>query len=741
MPWSLPLSAGMLLGVGAAARDAGWLLFVLALATSLLAAWSRGRRGLALAVLIGLAAGALRYTAWSHRLDSVTTFLGEERVFEGVSDGRLLRLDGNPRVTVEAVKAGTLPAGRVRVRGVLVRAAGSRNPGGFDRASYLRRRGIAAQISVLEVLSVRPRPPLVERFRRGARAGLPPARAALMEAMTLGLRDELGDVRDSFAASGLAHVLAVSGLHLAVLVAALARLSAPLGRRRYPLLMAAAVAYVLLVGPSPSLVRACCMALAGLTCLALGYPRIEPWPVLALAACVGLLVAPASAFDLSFQLSYLAVAGMVGFTLPFARLLSGGARLPRPRRPQSFDPRASISAALAASMAAQLPTLSLVASTFHGLPLAAPILNLVAVPLAAILVPLGFCASVAGLAWLPVSVLLNQVVSPIAGFMLRLARVGAELPRLPWGEVSVHGHVCFFAAVVAIALVANGRLRPWRGAAVVLVAVLLSVAVPPAHHAPEVVFLDVGQGDATVVRLPGGVEILVDGGGTPFSDFDVGEAIVVPALRALAVGKLEVVVATHPDADHVEGLLAVLREFDVGTLVLGTVWPGNPLDERIRALASQRGVVVHEARRGERWVFGRGGRQAVFEVLNPPARSYGSTNADSVAFVLRYGGATQVLFLGDLPGDVEARLAVPAVPVLKVAHHGSARSTSVALLRAAHPRLAVVSVGRNGYGHPSPEVLERLRAAGVSTLTTQAHGAVRLPLSPRGPGPPSSYVP
>jgi competence protein ComEC len=302
--------------------------------------------------------------------------------------------------------------------------------------------------------------------------------------------------------------------------------------------------------------------------------------------------------------------------------------------------------------------------------------------------------------------------------------------------VSLFGHAAFALALLSLALVLHGRLRPWRSALVVLTAMLATALVPPAAAAPEVVFLDVGQGDATLLRLPGRVEVLIDGGGSPFGEDDVGARVVLPALRALGVRALDVVVATHADLDHVEGLVSVLQSMPVGTLVTGPPDPQRPIDARLRALARERGIALHRARRGERWLFGGGRWHAELSVLNPGERSAGNANDDSVALLLRYGGTPQALFLGDASSAVEERLALPRVPVLKVAHHGSGRSTGEALLRATGPRAAIVSVGRNGYGHPDPAVLQRLERHGVAVYSTLREGALRVALTPRGPLPP-----
>lgn len=736
VPWVLPLAAGTAAGVGAAAvlPGAGRALAVVGAVVALVLA--RRRRGVVL-VAIGVLAGGTRMALWQARPDRVSALLGETRLYQGLSDGRVLRLDDPRGVRLALVPAGVLPEGRARVVGRAEAAPARRNPGGFDLRGYLERRGIEGRLRVDEVVSVRPVTGVLERFRRGVTRGLGPRQAALMQAMTLGVRDDLGELRDRFAAAGLAHVLALSGLHVGVLVAALGRALAGLGRHRYPLLGLAALGYLALVGPSPSVLRATLMVLAGLAGLALGHGRLQPWPTLALAAVTSLLLAPAQLLDASFQLSYLAVAGMLVFVPPAARRLLEPGEAARVRRPR---PGRWLASALLASMAAQLPSLSLVASSFGRVPLASPLVNLVAVPLAGVLVPLGMLAAGLGLALPAAASAVNLVVGPLASGLLAVASLGARLPQLPWGEVTPLGHGCFALALTALALAAHGRLRPWRALLVVLTAGSVSAAVPPPASGAEVVFLDVGQGDATLVRLPGRVDVLIDGGGTPFSDRDVGEQVVLPALRALGVRALDVVVATHPDLDHVEGLVTVLERIPVGTLVTGPPWPSVAIDRRLRALAQRRGIALHRAVRGERWILGRGPGAAVLEVLHPGYGVPATPNAGSVALLLRFGGVPQLLLLGDAPAAVEAALAVPPLPVLKVAHHGSRFSTSEALLRAAHPRLAVISVGENGYGHPDAGVVARLERHGARVLSTAESGALRMPLTPRGPRMPSGTV-
>ncbi|MDT3681336.1 MAG: ComEC/Rec2 family competence protein [Truepera sp.] len=754
VPWSLPLAAGTVLGaLGAAVAGAGPTLIgsVLLAVGGALLWWRLGWRwphvasggaaamiAFAPVLLLSFALGAARMQAWRSgpseqaRAAVSAEWSGAEREWRGRSDGDYLYATQPARAKLALVMpaGAAAPVGDVVVTGTAEPAPGKRNPGGFDYAGHLARRGAAGQLFARSVVLVRPATRVSDLLARGVTAGLPAEAGALMLAMTLGRRDDLAALRESFGAAGMSHLLALSGLHVGVLLLALGGALRRLPRGRVPLVAGGALAFVMLVGPSPSVVRATTMALAVLLTSALGSGRAGVWAALGLAALIGTLMAPQMVLDLGFQLSYLAVVGMLLFVPPWtARLGSLVSPLPAGvtglRRVVLAVRTAAVLGALA-SAAAQLPTLSLVAGTFLAVPLASPLVNVAAVPLAGLLVPFGFAAGLAGLVAEPLAWLLNQVVGPLAGCLIWLARVGARLPSLPWGEVAGVGHVAWAGLTAALAAWARGRLRLAQVLAVALVLGGVTSAVPAPTPPPDIWFLDVGQGDAALVRLGPGTAVLVDGGGSPFSDFDVGKRIVVPALRALGVRQLSAVIATHADADHVEGLVPVLENFRVGLLVTGPPQPGNLLDERLRSVAAQRGVRVHEARRGERLSLGG----AVLELLNPPADTSGlSPNDASVAFVLRLAGVPRALFLGDLGVGVEPDLAVPPLDVLMVGHHGSRHSTSEGLLKAASPGLAVISVGRNGYGHPTAEVLERLAAHGVEVMTTREHGAIRVDLS------------
>ncbi|MFC6592481.1 ComEC/Rec2 family competence protein [Deinococcus lacus] len=290
------------------------------------------------------------------------------------------------------------------------------------------------------------------------------------------------------------------------------------------------------------------------------------------------------------------------------------------------------------------------------------------------------------------------------------------------GVVSAAGLTAYAVAALAGVAWLLGWVRPPLALGTLLACALLTAVPPLLRPVREVVFLDVGQGDATLVRTPE-LRLLIDGGGTPRGDYDVGRDVVA-ALRSMGVHSLDVVVATHADADHIEGLATVLRSMPVGELWAGHLNPDDPVLGAVLAAAGERGVPVRAVRRGD--TVERGKLKVV--VLWPPGNVWSTAdNENSVALRLE-AGEKRVGFLGDLPSPLEASLGLGQLDLLKAAHHGSRLSTGEPLLHETAPQAAVISVGRNTYGHPSPEVLLRLSEAGVQTWCTDVSGTLRWPL-------------
>jgi competence protein ComEC len=255
--------------------------------------------------------------------------------------------------------------------------------------------------------------------------------------------------------------------------------------------------------------------------------------------------------------------------------------------------------------------------------------------------------------------------------------------------------------------------------------------VDRAEPRPELraTFLDVGQGDATLLQLPGARAMLVDTGGLPGTAFDIGERVVVPAALALGVRRLDVLVVTHGDPDHIGGAPSLLRALRPREIWEGVPVPPHPELARLRELATRQGGGWRRVVPGDRLAFG----PVEIVALHPPPPDWERQrvrNDDSIVLDVRYGDVS-ILLPGDIGAGVERALAASlepaAVRILKAAHHGSAGSTSGEWLAAARPAAVVFSSGRgNRYGHPSPVVLARVRRTGAAVFRTDEDGAIEV---------------
>jgi competence protein ComEC len=696
--------AGLWIGLVVLTPDG--VLWVLMLLAAILVRWRVWAGALSVALAVGTIVGMSHAerqerscaVRWQAGPKSIVVQLHDSPSRQGVTTGTVLHAaagcDGQLRLK--------LPEGN-GTAGSVALAAGPYYASGVLRVTRLR------ELAHSQAWRFRIRATIARRIQQ-----LYGDRAALVEAMVLGRRGDVSrSLRSQFADAGLAHLLAISGLHVGILAGWLVLVLRwiGIGRRRWLVAALLTWGYVLLLGfPTPAT-----RAAAFVTIYSVARHRQRHPPamgVLAVAVTVVMHVNPGAATAVGAWLSVAAVWG-TGW---------GGRLLPISVR------RSALAKLAASSVGAVLATAPITAYSFGAVAPIGLLSNLIAIPLAAVAVP-GVMASLA----------FGEVVAGGAGLALMLIeRVAALSASVPGGHiVGVAGAGFALPWVLILVVVVWGarhrrdmtrlRRKLLVGAAVSSWGLVIAAVWQPSgqSNALSLYVLDVGQGDAIAIRTPRGKWLLVDGGPRTRT-WDAGRNVVLPFLRRRGVGHLSAVVVTHGDADHVGGIPSVLQSLGADFVLE----PGQPLSSSLYgeylSTVDADGVNWRAARAGDTVTVD----SVVLAVLHPDTGWVGrqfEPNENSVVIHLRYG-CFDALLTGDIGHVVERALlqSVQKVDVLKVGHHGSAGSTSAEWLQALSPLAAVISVGRNRFGHPAPVVLELLQEHRVPTWRTDEGGMVTI---------------
>ena len=596
-----------------------------------------------------------------------------------LADGRWQSWRG-PRLAVSGPATGVAAGERVLVTGSVTAGSfrmGSGMVAGRLAARRVERLGPAADPLFAAGNLLR------QRVMEGVSEFADRPAAALLLGFLIGDESGLPDAdREALRSSGLSHFVAVSGSNVAIFLAAWWLASGPLAwgpRRRALIGLAGLAIFVVVTRWEPSVLRAATMAglvlggrLAGLA--------LDGWTALGGSVTLLLLVSGGLAGDAGFQLSVAATAGVLA-----------GSRLFAGRRPRWAW------TALGATLSAQAAVAPLLLVLFGSVPLFAPLTNVAAAPLVALSTAVGGVGVVTG------ATPLTGLALVAADAVLGVARFGRDLPQLGWAGVLAVG--------AGGALATRPRLRPLvalGGVLAVGAVTVLPARLPPG---PEVVFLDVGQGDAILLRGPSGEVILVDGGPDP--------AILRRALLGRGIRRIDLLVATHGHEDHLAGLAGIGQWVSVGRL-----WHNGDREEALGSLVAEMeaaGVPVEVPGLG--WEARVGAFR--IEVLGP-LRRYASLNDGSLVLRVSAGGAT-VMLPGDVEAVAQADLGPLTADVLKVPHQGAA-SSDLEWLASCGPQVAVISVGPNDFDHPAPEVVAALEAGGAVVRRTDLEGEVVIAL-------------
>lgn len=614
----------------------------------------------------------------------------------------------------------------IRVRGRVCHWLGPVNHGTSGIEGYYRMRGVCSRLYVrpgaLERLGVSWWSPYYWASRLRVweanvfQRTVPESVLPLLYTIWLGDSGQIaGEPYNAYVRSGTAHVLSVSGMHVGIVYLSV---NFVLGvfihnrRARSATMIGVLTLFALTAGARVACLRATLMVAVYLAADLVDREPDTP-TALSLSAVVLLLLNPANIFDAGFILSFASVASILLFMERISDLL---AWLPWILRSN-----------VAMTASAQLLTIPLVALYFHVFAPIGFLANLVMIPVLTGALWLCFFTVAAAVIMPPAAVLFGHAIQPLAYLTQRIAE---EAARIPFGHLDLTrpsplAALLYWTAMAAL-FAALGKGMYWRRWTAATMAVLLVAFAlwKPWHLPASVDFLDAGHSDAAFVRTPAGATLLIDGGDmTRYSD--MGAKAVVPFLYANGVTRLDYVVVSHPESDHIGGLITVVRTMPVGKAILGPVPSAKKMEKDFLAACAERDVPVQRVSVGDTIPV----EGAAVQVLHPPP-DWPQNNLNDASLVLHISWpGLSVLFAGDIEQNAEAEMAKRECHalVLKVPHHGSVTSNTPGFIDAVNPAYAVISTNSTGRGKPAdPLVLTRYEHRGISVLRTDYWGGIRL---------------
>jgi len=621
------------------------------------------------------------------------------------------------------------------------------NPHQYDALNGLRSDGLDGMAAAkLEDISISPSKPSLGRFRiRVCRAisaridRLFPKNASLVCAFVLGDRTGLDrETRDSFSDTGVSHLICISGLHMATVAAAVSRLLCLKFSRRASSCgtLAAVFLYGMLIGFPPSLVRATVMFAVYAFSHIVGRPS-DPITRLSVALLGMLICSPFFIFDGGFVLSFSASAGILMLTEPIEHLFcADGLRhmKPHPRPAIRLLQKAAryFPLLLCTTLAAQIATLPAVISYFGTQPLLSIPVNLLAIPIAMLAYPIALAALLASIVFVPLGQCIAFISDGLFSCLVHLVDLFAGLPFGALHSPAYPGWLT--AAHCAVMLLASGLNRiPIRIRRFIPIGLIALVGISMLSAwinalGFTAVFLDAGQADAAVIKAEGRVYVYDTGDDySPLADYISGSCIGVDA-----------VFLSHPHYDHAGGLAELVKKLPPKVIYVPEGWFDAEADESVLIgieAASAKGIPIVELSDGDELTVSE---NVTFRIRRSKDTS-ASVNDLSMLLEVRYHDRG-LFYTGDLSAEGEPDI-LPDVDVLKVPHHGSAYASSERFLALTSPEISIISSGENNYGHPSPETLSRLDAAGSAVYRTDECGAIELRIPASGEIRIKTYLP
>lgn len=548
----------------------------------------------------------------------------------------------------------------------------------------------------------------------------------LLLAILLGDKDKLSeDIQESFKTSNLSHMLAVSGAHVSYIILGLTYVlqNSIIGKKNGKIVcIIFLLAFMAITNFTPSVTRACIMAILTLLSSII-YRKSDVYTNISVAALITLIFNPYSLLDLGFQLSY---GGTIGIIIFIKRIQE---------KKSNSKVINYIKQMALVSIYANIIIIPIMMYHFNTVSFTFIISNIMASPILGIIVITGFLFIIASITVKPLTRLIAIFIKPILSILIKISQICSKLPFSNILVVTPYMfNVISYYAIILYCIKSKKNNKCKIIICLLIVLILINFIIYIFPQKLRIFFIDVGQGDSTLIITPDKKTVLIDGGGS--DSFDVGEKVLLPYLLDRRILKIDYVLISHFDTDHCGGILTIMEKVKVKNIIISEQAEHSENYERFKKLMIHKKIRLIEVKKGDKIKIGR---YSEFKILFPTSRllSENPLNNNSIVAQFNYNNF-KMLFTGDIEKLAEQQIlktekAEIRADILKVAHHGSKTSSIPEFIKAVKPKIALIGVGKNNtFGHPNQQTIKNLENIKCRIYRTDLQGEIIIKIDQKG---------
>ncbi len=657
----------------------------------------------------------------------------QEKEYKKVCTAKIVR--NNKKILINIKMSQDIPSIKygdsLYIEGEFKQPEEARNYKGYNYKQYLKTKKIIGTVELEKVKILKSSNGSfihnIQKYIRDTINGtLTDEEGNLLLAILLGDKDKLSeDIQESFKTSNLSHMLAVSGAHVSYIILGLTYVlqNSIIGKKNGKIVcIIFLLAFMAITNFTPSVTRACIMAILTLFSSII-YRKSDVYTNISVAALITLIFNPYSLLDLGFQLSY---GGTIGIIIFIKRIQE---------KKSNSKVINYIKQMALVSIYANIIIIPIMMYHFNTVSFTFIISNIMASPILGIIVITGFLFIIASITVKPLTRLIAIFIKPILSILIKISQICSKLPFSNILVVTPYMfNVISYYAIILYCIKSKKNNKCKIIICLLIVLILINFIIYIFPQKLRIFFIDVGQGDSTLIITPDIKTVLVDGGGS--DSFDVGEKVLLPYLLDRRILKVDYVLISHFDTDHCGGILTIMEKVKVKNIIISEQAEHSENYERFKKLMIHKKIRLIEVKKGDKIKIGR---YSEFKILFPTSRllSENPLNNNSIVAQFNYNNF-KMLFTGDIEKLAEQQIlktekAEIRADILKVAHHGSKTSSIPEFIKAVRPKIALIGVGKNNtFGHPNQQTIKNLENIKCRIYRTDLQGEIIIKIDQKG---------